>query len=283
MKAREKNPMVSVIVPAYNSAKTLDVCLKSVKEQTYPNIEIIVVDNSSIDNTRKIAEKYGKVFIKGPERSAQRNFGARQSNGEYLVFLDSDIELTPKVIEECMKKVDEGSDAVIFREIAVGEGFWAKCRELESRCVIGDDLIEAPRFYKARVFNEVEGYDESLVGWEDWDLSQRIRQRGFKVTRVDPLTIHHEGKVSLIKRIRKKYYYGETVKKYIQRHKSVSKRQIPLFRSAYFRNWKLLMKDPVHALGFAIMKMFESVATALGLITNKFSSDQLNRPNELAI
>jgi glycosyltransferase involved in cell wall biosynthesis len=87
MKASEKNPMVSVVVPTCNSAKTLDICLKSVKEQTYPNIEIILVDNSSIDNTREIAEKYGKVFIKGPERSAQRNFGARQSNGEYLFFL----------------------------------------------------------------------------------------------------------------------------------------------------------------------------------------------------
>lgn len=267
MKAREKNSMVSVIVPTYNSVKTLDICLKSVKEQTHPNIEIIVVDNSSIDNTREIAEKYGKVFIKGPERSAQRNFGARQSNGEYLVFLDSDIELSPKVIEKCMEKVDEGSDAVIFREITVGEGFWAKCRALESKCVIGDDLIEAPRFYKAGVFNEVNGYDTSLTGWEDWDLAQRVRQRGFKITRVNPLTIHHEGKVSLIRRIKKKYYYGKTVKAYVEQHKDMLKKQIPLFRSAYFRNWKLLVRDPVHALGFVVMKILESIATALGLIT----------------
>ena len=269
MKAREKNPMVSVIVPTYNSAKTLDICLRSVKEQTYPNIEIIVADNNSTDNTREIAEKYGKVFIKGPERSAQRNFGARQSNGEYLVFLDSDIELTPKVIEECMKRVDEGSDAVIFREITVGESFWAKCRELESRCVIGDDLIEAPRFYKARVFNAVNGYDESLIGWEDWDLAQRVRQRGFKVTRVDPLTKHHERKVSPIKRIKKKYYYGKTVKRYLQKHRNISRKQFPIFRLAYFRSWRLLVKDPIHTAGLFTMKVLESIATALGLITSE--------------
>ena len=88
MKDREKTPMVSVIVPTCNSAKTLELCLKSIKTQTYPNIEIIIVDKNSADNTRKIAEKYGKVFIKGPERSAQRNFGASQAAGEYLVFLD---------------------------------------------------------------------------------------------------------------------------------------------------------------------------------------------------
>jgi glycosyltransferase involved in cell wall biosynthesis len=269
MKVREKNPLVSVIVPTYNSAKTLELCLKSVKKQTYPNIEIILVDNSSTDTTRKIAEKYGKVFIKGPERSAQRNFGARKSNGEYLVFLDSDIELTPRVIEECMKRVNEGSDAVIFREVTVGEGFWAKCRTLESRCVIGDDLIEAPRFYKTQVINELNGYDESLIGWEDWDLAQRLRQRGFRITRVDPLTMHHEGKVSLTARIKKKYYYGKTVNAYIKKHKNVSRKQIPLFRSAYLRNWKLLARDPTHAAGFFLMKVLESYATMLGLIVGR--------------
>lgn len=266
MKVREKILGVSVIVPTYNSAKTLEICLKSVKSQTYPNIEIIIVDNNSTDDTRKIAEKYGEVFIKGPERSAQRNFGARQSTGEYLVFLDSDIELTPQVIEECMKRVEEGSDSVIFREITVGEGFWAKCRTLESKCVIGDDLIEAPRFYATRVFNEVNGYDENLIGWEDWDLAQKLRQRGFRITRVGPLTIHHEGKVSLTARTKKKYYYGKTVKTYIKKHENVSRKQINLFRSAYLRNWELLARDPAHAAGFLLMKVLESIAVALGLI-----------------
>lgn len=51
-------PLVSVIIPTYNSARTLETTLKSIKKQTYQNIEIIVVDNNSKDTTKKIAEKY---------------------------------------------------------------------------------------------------------------------------------------------------------------------------------------------------------------------------------
>lgn len=265
-KHSQKNALVSVIVPTRNSSKTLEICLESVKKQTYPNIEIIIVDNNSSDNSRQIAAKYGFVYVKGPERSAQRNFGMEKSNGEYIVFLDSDIELTSRVIEECMSEVRRGSDAVIFREIAVGEGFWARCRELESRCVIGDDLIEAPRFCKASVLKELKGYDENITGWEDWDLALRLRQNGFKITRVNPLTLHHESKVSLTGRTRKKYYYGKTVKTYLKKHNKVTTKQIPLFRSAYFRNWRVLARDPTHACGFFFMKMLESSATFLGLV-----------------
>ena len=80
------NPLVSVIITTKNSSRTLETCLKSIKDQTYKNIELIVIDNNSIDNTKEIAKKYtNKVFNYGPERSAQRNFGAKQAKGEYLL------------------------------------------------------------------------------------------------------------------------------------------------------------------------------------------------------
>ena len=69
-------PLVSIIVPTYNSEKFLEGCLESIQKQTYSHIELIVVDNNSKDNTKEIARKYTeKVFNQGPERSAQVNFG----------------------------------------------------------------------------------------------------------------------------------------------------------------------------------------------------------------
>src|SRR5206468_1500632 len=98
-------PLVSIVIPTKNSGEFLEACLRSIKEQTYTNIEIIVVDNSSSDNTQEIARKYtDKVFTKGPERSAQRNFGAQSSSGDYLLIIDSDMELSPNVIAECVEK-----------------------------------------------------------------------------------------------------------------------------------------------------------------------------------
>ena len=100
--------LVSVVVPTYNSEETIAVCLNSIKRQQYSNIEIIIVDNHSADQTREIAKGFGKVYNKGPERSTQRNFGAKNANGDYLFFVDSDMELSSNVIEECVKKVLEG-------------------------------------------------------------------------------------------------------------------------------------------------------------------------------
>ncbi|MEM2126856.1 MAG: glycosyltransferase family 2 protein, partial [Candidatus Bathyarchaeia archaeon] len=99
-------PLVSVVIPTFNSEKTIEDCLKSIKNQTYRNIEIIIVDNYSQDKTIKIAKKYDVlIFSKKLGRSAARNFGAKKTMGDFLLFLDSDMVLTPKVIQECVEKI----------------------------------------------------------------------------------------------------------------------------------------------------------------------------------
>ena len=103
----DSTPLVSVIIPTKNSAKTLEKCLQSVKNQSYPNIEVIVIDNNSIDKTKEIAKKYTiMVFNKGPERSAQVNFGGRQARGKYLYRVDSDFIIEKDVVQECVEKCE---------------------------------------------------------------------------------------------------------------------------------------------------------------------------------
>ena len=80
-----KDCLISVIITTKNSSRTIKRCLKSIKNQSYENIELIVVDNNSIDNTKEIAYKFtNKVFNFSPERSAQRNFGSKKANGKSL-------------------------------------------------------------------------------------------------------------------------------------------------------------------------------------------------------
>ena len=98
--------MVSVVVTTKNEEKNIENCLQSIKNQTFKNIELIVVDNFSEDKTVELAEKYdAKVYFKGNERSAQRNYGAKVAHGKYLIYLDADMILSPTVIEECVNKV----------------------------------------------------------------------------------------------------------------------------------------------------------------------------------
>lgn len=262
----EFGPLVSVIIPTKNSGNTIELSLKSLSNQTYKNIEIIIVDNNSTDRTLELAKKYGaRFYTKGPERSAQRNYGAQQAQGEYLIFLDSDIEVSPNVVQECIDLVQKGYRVITFPEIIVGEGFWAECRALEALCYLGDDTVEAPRFYNKDVFFNLGGFDEELNGTEDWDLREKAVKAGYRIGRIKALTMHHEGRVNPIRRIKKKFYYGRTMDRYIQKNPHVAKKQIPFFRSGYIKNWKLLVKDPLHAIGFLFLKTGETFAVALAI------------------
>lgn len=262
--------LVSVIVPTKNSAGTIEMCLQSIKNQTYPDIEIIVVDNYSDDGTVEIAKKNAKVFLKGPERSTQRNYGAENAEGTYLVFIDSDMELTQGVIEECVHEISkDGVGGVIIPEISVGEGFWTQCKALERSCYVGDETIEAARFFNKSVFWNMGGYDESIAGGgEDWDLPQKVKKAGHKISRIYSLIKHHEGRLSLLKTMRKKYYYAKTIRNYIKKNPEMAKKQMVLIRPAYIRHWRRLACDPIHTAGFLFMKLCEFGAGGAGLVAS---------------
>ena len=265
------NPLVSVVIPTKNSGETIETCLKSVREQTWPNIEVIVVDNYSSDDTREIAEKFDAKAIESKVgRSGARNIGAEKAIGEFILFLDSDMELDSTVVRRCVEKVGEHKcDAVIIPEVSVGESFWARCKALEKACYIGDDTIEAARFLKRSAFNIVNGYDPELLFGEDKDLDIRIRKAGFKIGRVNAFLQHHEGKLSLRETMLKKNHYGRTLNRYRRKHSNEAKQQLKLIRPAFIRNWRKLARDPIHALGMFFMKFCEFGAVEWGYVVNK--------------
>lgn len=276
--------LVSVIIPTLNSENIIGECLESIKKQTYPKIEIIVVDGNSRDNTVNIARKYGAtVFTYGPIQSKafekvfgapyQRNYGVSKALGKYVYYVDSDMRLNSKVIEECVDKVEkEGVDAVIVPEFSYGEGFWAKCRVLEKACYYKDDLVDAARFIRKEVWDKLGGLDTSLGGGDDWDFQWRLNEGGFKTSRSKSYIKHYEGTLSLGKQLKKKFVYGKTVDKYFIKHRRqpiILFKQFSLFRPAYFRNWKTLFKNPVYAVGMLFMKSMEYIAAFSGLVYAK--------------
>ena len=106
---------VSVIVTTKNEARHIANCLESVKKQSLGDydIETIVVDNASIDNTKEIALRYTpNVFNWGPERSAQRNFGVLKAQGDYILYLDADMIPDKEVISSCMQAVSRDPQIV---------------------------------------------------------------------------------------------------------------------------------------------------------------------------
>ncbi|OGE18069.1 hypothetical protein A3F00_02030 [Candidatus Daviesbacteria bacterium RIFCSPHIGHO2_12_FULL_37_11] len=263
------NPLISVIITTKNSSVTLSTLLKSIQKQSYKKIEIIVVDNNSSDKTVEIAKKFTKkVFNKGPERSAQRNLGALKSKGKYLLFLDSDMELGKKVIEECVELSEKkGIEVIIIPEKTVGRGFIQTIRRFEREMYEGDSSIELARFYSKRVFVKARGFDENLTGPEDYDLFYRVMKVA-KAGRVKSYIYHHEEDLTLIKLLQKKFYYAKRGALYAEKHPELIRTQgLILFRKVYFKNWKKFVRRPVTGISFIFVRILETIWAVAGYIS----------------
>ncbi len=273
-------PLVSIIVPTYNSGDYLERCLQSVTGQSYQNIELIVVDNNSRDNTREIAQKYtDKVFNYGPERSAQRNFGVSQSVGNYILIIDSDMVLSEKVMESCVDKIQENKDTkgIIIPEESFGEGFWAQCKKFERSYYIGVEWMAAARFFEKKAFLKAGGFDKNMVSGEDWDLSQRIEKEG-KINMINDLIYHDEGKIELFKTIKKKFYYAENFTNYAGKNKGnvKFKKQTGIFSryKLFFLHPEKLFKDPILWIGMFFMKTCEFGFGGAGYLIKKIKIEK---------
>ncbi len=267
-------PLVSIIIPTRNSQTVLRSCLLSIKAQTYKPIEIVVVDNHSSDKTLKIAQEFtSRIFTKGPERSSQRNVGVRKAKGEYVLIIDSDMELSPEVVAQCVEKMAQDSNVtgVIIPEMSFGKGFWAECKRLEKSFYVGEDWMEAARFFDRKTYLEIGGYHEGMVSGEDWDLSQRMEKKG-AIKRIKAFIYHNEGRLSLVQTIKKKFYYATQFATYLeQNHQSfVTPQTNVLSRYAlYFKKTHLWLSQPGIFAGMLFMKTAELASGGLALLVTK--------------
>ena len=287
-------PIVSVVISTKNEEKNIENCLKSIVFQTYPkeNIEIIVVDNSSTDKTKEISQKYTeKVFNKGPERSAQRNFGMlEKSSGEYLMFLDADMILSPDVIENCVIKMEntENLVGIYISEVVLGKSYFSKVRRFE-RSFYDGTVVDGARFIKKSAFVKIGGFDEDLYAAEDWDLDKRLKkignlevlkdkksvgyknwefndfilERGVNPYNFRSVIYHNESEFDLKKYISKKRYYSKNFDKYLDkwgREDSDIKKQFGFFYrfiGVYIENgkWRKLIGNLHLALGMYFLRV----------------------------
>jgi glycosyltransferase involved in cell wall biosynthesis len=265
------NPIVSVVVTTKNEEKNIGRCLESIKNQTYPKnrIEIIVVDNNSTDRTKEIAKKYTKlVFDKGPERSAQRNSGIKRAKGEYILFLDADMSLSPKIIEECVKKFKDNKSELVglyIPERILGDSYWCKVRDFE-RSFYNGTVIDAVRFFPKYIWEKVGGFDEDLTGPEDWDFDKKVRMKG--ETDIISLPIYHnETDFNFKEYLKGKSYYSRSFDKYIKKwgpNDSDIRKQFGFcyrYFVVYIENgeWKNFFRHPFLMIGLYLSRILVGI------------------------
>ena len=271
-KLEVKLPLVSIIVPTRNSQATIERCLMSIRQQDYANLEIIVVDNHSRDRTRELAEKYAdKIFLKGPERGAQVNFGVEKAAGKYVYRVDSDFVLNSSVVSEAVAKSEQnGFDAIIVHNTSDPSiSFWAKVRKMERDSYKNDELNVAARFWSKEAFLAVGGFDESLVAGDDYDLHNRLANRGFRFGRVKAEEVHIGEPKNLAEVFRKHYYYGKNIGFFVRKNQQRALAQLSPLRFSIIRGFKSSGK-PALIAGFFVYQFLRYAAVGLGIFVVQF-------------
>lgn len=267
--------LVSIVIPTRNSGFFLENCLRSIRDSSYPDVEIIIVDGTSTDATLDIAAQYQcTVHMYKPDVAEglfdaphKRNYGMERANGEYVYWLDADMELPRALIVEAVSLCVGGADALVIPEDSFGTGMWARAKHLERRCYWNDSTVESPRFFKKSVWDAIGGFDLSLgAGGDDIDLTYKIRECGYVLQRVKNIVRHNEGHLSLWLLFRKRFMYGREMIHYLK------KRPVSWFVSynpvkwVYIKNWKLFLVDPLGTVLFIIMRTGEYTAGILGFL-----------------
>ena len=185
-KSKIKKPRVSVIVSSKNEAKVIESCLRSIRNQTFQDFELILSDAVSKDRTVKIAEPYAdKIIVKKTNVSAGRNLGASFARGEILVFVDADTVLMEDTLEKIVKAFKKGVVGATCPALPTHAdpryvGVYMFHNNF-SRASIKVGRPQVAGFfcaYRRTAFEKIEGFDETVGVLEDYHLSQRIVKLG---------------------------------------------------------------------------------------------------------
>ena len=251
------SPKVSVIVPTYNRADRLERALNSIVSQTYQDFELIVVDDGSTDKTYQLMKSFPKAqyfyIKKNSGVSKARNVGLAFAKGELICFLDSDDLWKEKKIQIQSLWLENNKDSQICYtdEIWVRNGVRVNpmnrhrkysgdiFRHCLGLCIVSPSSV----MIRAKLFDEIGNFDESLPACEDYDLWLRIASKYAFHFIEEPLIIKYGGHSDQLSR---KYWGMDrfrvvALKKLLDQN-SLDKEKLKLTRSVFLEKCSILIK-----------------------------------------
>jgi len=186
-----EQPLVSVIIPCYNYSVYLPAAIRSVLKQTYKNLETIVVNDGSTDQTEEVLGNYPVFQVRQRHQgfAVARNNGIKHSSGEFFLCLDGDDKVAPsfveKTMEKMLKKPDVGfvtTGSRIYYEDSGLENIWMP-RKIRFKYSLFAGWVAAlgTVLMRRSAFDSLsEGYDPTLPAHEDLDICFRILDKGWK-------------------------------------------------------------------------------------------------------
>ena len=210
---------VSIIIPAFNEEKYLPICLDSISKLDWPkqDLEVIVVDNGSRDQTCRIAESWGAILLKDSTKnvSGLRNLGAGKATGDILAFVDADCVVAEDWLSAASKYFTDykvsawGSPPDIPENSTWVQKAWLIVRQKEKDVGNVDWLESMNLFVRKDIFLKTGGFDETLVTCEDVDFSYRVSRFG-RIMADRSIKVVHLGEAATVKVfIRKELWRGK--------------------------------------------------------------------------
>ena len=187
--------LVSVCILTYNSSKLILETLESVKQQSYNNIELIICDDGSSDDSVKICKEWitenkdcfvrAEVFVNEKNKgiSPTRNFAVKQSQGEWIKFLDSDDLLTPNAIASYVNAISEKTHFIIGNYIPFDE---------KGEKTIEKNQVTLPALMlKKETFEQLGGFDERFLMLEDFPFFSKAKKANYTFDWMDEPVIYY--------------------------------------------------------------------------------------------
>lgn len=208
------HPRVSVVIPTYNRAKTLARAIQSVLAQSFSDLELIVVDDLSTDQTSEVVASFTDPrvrYLPSKERlgvSRARNLGVSHARGDLIAFQDSDDEWRVEKLAKQVQCFDTSGPDVVL--VLCGDLF-VNCYEMSYLGIASDDSIvdvtemavlrlpPAPCWLVSKsALDKTGGFDDQIYCYEDWELAMRLTERQGRIKLVnEPLTLRQRTPNSL--------------------------------------------------------------------------------------
>lgn len=234
MKRTKRHPETSIVIRAFNEERHLPTLLEGIREQTYQDIEVIVVDSGSFDRTKSIAEDWGAKVLSIDSHDFtfgfSLNFGIRASSGKYVVVASAHTKPVDRLwLQSLINAFQQDKTAMVYgRQLGIPQSKFSERRDLAR--IFGEQrkVIRHPNYFannaNAAIRKDLwEGYrfDESLSGCEDIDWAKHWIDRGYQIV-YEPSAVVYHIHDEIWEQIQKRYYREAAATRAIGLHGPVS-------------------------------------------------------------
>jgi len=273
------SPVISIIIPTFNSMtgnRRIDRLLKSIFNQTYHNFEVIVVDSLSTDGTVEACKEFQVSLIQTKcTISEADNIGLEKATGDFVLFLDSDMELLPNFLEECVEVIKSTSADCINMDFVVVESEgspllnYVKLRNLELN--VGAAPLNIYLYSRKIIGNVRFPQSENHIVGEEYIFRHHILKKNPRIATVKTKTLHyHDPNFTWV--VRRSWKYGKWFEE-TKRHLSTSEnlsfiKYNSVMNEGFLHRFRKATKNKVHLIpSFMLYIYVKYVSFAFGYIS----------------